>query len=177
MLDVLISSKTRIKLLLKFFLNADTSSHLRGLESEFGESSNAIRLELNKLEEAGLLIGESKGNKKVFIANKKHPLFGDIHNILLKHTGLDQILERVISRLGDLEEVYLVGELGKGLNSPIIDLVFIGNIDKNYLLNLVAKAERFIHKKIRYVQFSREEFEASRTSILNGSHLLLWRKN
>ena len=51
MLDTLITSKTRIKLLLKFFLNAQTKSYLRSLEGEFGESTNAIRLELNKFEE------------------------------------------------------------------------------------------------------------------------------
>ena len=49
MLDTLISSQTRLKLLLKFFLNSSTSSYLRDLESEFGESTNAIRLELNRL--------------------------------------------------------------------------------------------------------------------------------
>ena len=55
MIETLISSKTRIKLLLKFFLNSNTTSYLRSLESEFGESTNAIRVELNRLENAGML--------------------------------------------------------------------------------------------------------------------------
>ena len=71
MLDTLITSKTRIKLLLKFFLNSNSSSYLRGLESEFGESSNAIRLELNKFEKAGLLTTTTNGNKKMFKADRK----------------------------------------------------------------------------------------------------------
>ena len=50
MLDSLITSKTRIKLLLKFFLNTSTHAYLRGLADEFGESTNALRLELNHLE-------------------------------------------------------------------------------------------------------------------------------
>jgi len=174
LIDILISSKTRVKLLLKFFLNSDTHGHLRGLETEFGESSNAIRIELNRLEEAGLLKSESRANKKVFGANKKHPLFSDIHSILLKYTGIDQIVERVISRLGNLEEVYLVGELGKGNDSPIIDLVFVGEIDKITLTEYIDRAEEFVHKKIRYVQFNRVEFEINRKAVLNGSALLLW---
>lgn len=160
--------------MLKFFLNSDMSAHLRGLESEFGESSNAIRLELNKLEEAGLLESESRGNRKVFGANKKHPLFKDIHSILLKHTGIDQIIERVINRLGDVEDVFLVGDLGNGLDSPIIDLVFVGTIDKVILLDYVSRAEKYIHRKIRYVQFTREEMEKNKAAVLSGSHLLLW---
>ena len=51
MIEVLISSKTRIKLLLKFFLNSNSKAYLRGLEQEFAESTNAIRVELNKFEE------------------------------------------------------------------------------------------------------------------------------
>ncbi|HCS19410.1 MAG TPA: transcriptional regulator [Bacteroidetes bacterium] len=174
MIDILISSKTRVKLLLKFFLNTDTVAYLRGLESEFGESSNAIRLELNKLEEAGFLKSETQGNRKVFGANKRHPLFSDIHSILLKYTGIDQIIERVINRLGNLEEVYLVGELGKGNDSPIIDLIFVGEIDKITLTEYIDRAEEFVHKKIRYVQFNRIEFDLNRDALLNGAHIVLW---
>ncbi|MFN5884991.1 MAG: ArsR family transcriptional regulator, partial [Bacteroidota bacterium] len=127
-------SKTRIKLLLKFFLNGNTSSYLRNLESEFGESSNAIRLELNKFEEAGLLNTSLEGNKKLFKANTKHPLFMDIRSILMKYTGLDQIVDEVIQKLGDVELVYLCGDLAQGINSSIIDLILIGEINKTYLL-------------------------------------------
>ena len=137
MLDTLISSKTRIKLLLKFFLNSNTTAYLRGLESEFGESTNSIRLELNRLEDAGMLASNHVGNRKVFKANTKHPLFSEIHNILLKHIGIDRIIEDVVERLGDVEMVYLVGDFAKGKNSRIIDLLFIGNIDKKYLLCLL----------------------------------------
>ena len=55
MLETLVTSKTRAKLLLKFFLNPSTSAYLRGLADEFGESTNGVRVELNRLMEAGLL--------------------------------------------------------------------------------------------------------------------------
>lgn len=171
MLDTLITSKTRIKLLFKFFLNSKTSSYLRNLETEFGESTNAIRVELNKFEEAGLLETRTSGNKKVFSANTKHPLFVDIQNILMKYTGLDKIIEQVINRLGNVKEVYLVGDLAKGLDSPIIDLILVGDIEKNYLINLVEKVEKLIHKKIRFVAFSVSEFETSKTQLLQQAHI------
>jgi DeoR/GlpR family transcriptional regulator of sugar metabolism len=81
MLEALITSKTRIKLLLKFFLNPSTSAHLRGLATEFNESSNAIRLELNRLEDAGMLTTVSEGNKKLFQVNKKHALFNSYNKL------------------------------------------------------------------------------------------------
>ena len=107
MISTLITSKTRIKLLLKFFLNPDNSAHLRGLESEFGESSNAIRLELNRLEKADMLHTEHQGNKKLFKVNLQHPLYNEINSIVKKYFGLDVIVEWIANRLGNLKTVYL----------------------------------------------------------------------
>lgn len=140
---------------------------MRNLESEFGESTNSIRLELNKFEDAGLLSTSKSGNKKLFKANTKHPMFGDIQNILMKYTGLDKIIEQIISKLGDVEAVYLVGQLAKGLDSPIIDLVLVGDINKTYLLNLTEKTEKLIHKKVRFVTYTPEEFKVEKANILN----------
>ncbi len=177
MIEALISSKTRIKLLLKFFLNSNTTSYLRHLEGEFGESTNGIRLELNKFEEAGMLESFKKGNRKYFRANTKHPLFNEVHNILLKYIGFDRIVEEVIERLGDVEKVFVVGELAKGLDSGIIDLIFVGDIDKHYLLKLVDKAEELIQRKIRYLIYSNDELRGIDWGGYNPKPLLLWSKD
>ncbi len=157
MIETLISSKTRIKLLLKFFLNSKTTAYLRSLESEFGESSNAIRVELNRLEKAGMLTSRQDGNKKRFQANTQHPLFREIHNILRKQIGLDHILEKVILRLGKVEKVYLTGHFARGIDSQVIELLFIGpDIDRNYLARLIVKVESAINRKINYLIFENE---------------------
>ncbi|MBK8547478.1 MAG: hypothetical protein IPL63_08830 [Saprospiraceae bacterium] len=104
MIETLISSKTRIKLLLKFFLNSKSTSYLRGLETEFGDSTNAIRVELNRFEKAGMLSSFIKGNKKYFRANTDHPLYNETHNILLKYIGFDKIIDTVIERLGEVRK-------------------------------------------------------------------------
>lgn len=176
MLDTLITSKTRLKLILKFFLNSSSMAHLRNLESEFGESTNAIRLELNKFEQAGLLKSEMKGNKKVFRANTGHPLFSDIHNILLKTIGFDQIIDRVVTRLGNVDNAWVTGDFARGIDNPIIDLVLVGEgIDQEYLVRLVGKTEALIKRKIRYVIFSQEEFRNYRKNLSDGEMLLIWK--
>jgi len=174
MIETLISSKTRIKLLLKFFLNSRTTAYLRSLESEFGESSNAIRVELNRLENAGMLVSNMNGNKKIFQANPQHPLFEEVHRILLKHIGLDQIIENVIECLGDVEQVFLAGEFSKGLDSQIIDLIFIGNIDKRFLVALIEKTEELVKRKIRYLIYDRNEYKTMDWSKFKPAPLLLW---
>ena len=177
MIETLISSKTRIKLLLKFFLNSSTTAYLRSLESEFGESSNAIRLELNRLEDAGMLSSFSDGNKKMFQANTQHPLFKEVRTMLMKTIGLDQIILNVIERLGDVEQVFLVGDFAKGIDSPIIDLIIIGKIDKNYLITLVERAEELVKRKIRYLIYDSTEFQLHSDSGFANEALLLWSKD
>ncbi len=176
MLDALITSKTRIKLLLKFFLNSSKQDYLRNLETELGDNINAIRVELNKLEEAGLLKSFIRGNKKIFQSNTTHPLFGDINSILMKITGLDQLITRVLNNVGDLDLVYLTGDLAKGTDSEIIDLIIVGNINREYFSALVIRAEKYIKKKIRFVVFQPNEFDSKKDRILIQNDLLLWSK-
>lgn len=177
MLDALITSKTRIKLLLKFFLNSSSETYLRNLEDEFGESSNAIRVELNKLENAGLLRSRTDGNKKLFRANQEHPLFSNIHNLLRKHLGFDQIIENVVSKLGDIQKVFLVGKFAKGQDTDIIDLIFMGEgINRNYLVDLIEKAEKLISRKIRYLLLTSAEMKKYLEQRPSTDFLLLWEK-
>jgi DNA-binding transcriptional regulator PaaX len=63
--------------LLKFFTHPDAQGHLRGLAEEFGDSTNSVRIELNKLEEAGLLQRQVSGQKMVYQVNKANPFYFD----------------------------------------------------------------------------------------------------
>lgn len=172
MLDTLITSKTRIKLLLKFFLNPESRAYLRAMATEFDESTNAIRLELNRFEEAGMLESTSEGNRKIFKANVGHPLYHEVRSILLKYVGIDQIIERIISKLGDVREVYLTGDFARGKNSDVIDILIVGNIDKAYLQQLVERTEQVIKKKVRHLVYSPVEFEA--LDLNKEENLLIW---
>ncbi len=163
--------------MLKFFLNSNNKAYLRSLESEFGESSNAIRVELNRFEEAGMLSSFTSGNRKYFQANTQHPLYREVHNILRKQIGIDKIIENIIERLGNVEQVYVAGALAKGIDSSIIDLVFVGEVNKEYLITLIEKVEQLISRKIRYVVYDRDDL-AQAEDILGGQNaLLIWEKD
>lgn len=175
MLSSLITSSTRIRLLKKFFLNSNTRAHLRGLESEFGESSNSIRVELNRFEEAGLLNSELEGNRKIYHANTNHPLYNDIHSIILKETGIDRVVEKVIQRIGNLFSVYLTGDLAKGKDSAVIDLILVGNdLDQDYLARKVEQAEELVCRKIIYKIIGTSEAKKQLGFINASDLLLLW---
>ena len=175
MLEAIITSKTRIRLLVKFFLNPTMSAYLRQLAEEFGESTNAVRVELNRLTEAGLLESEAKGNVINYKAKQSHPLFPEIRSIVSKMTGLDSIVEWVIERLGEVEEAYLIGDYAKGIDSGIMDVIVVGKIDKAYLTNLIEKAEDLMQRKIRYLVMNDVELNNYKKRN-NDPILLLWSK-
>jgi hypothetical protein len=137
--------------------------YLRGLERDLGVSSNTVRLELNKLSDMHLIEVRDgdNSNKKQYAVNTSHPLFESLRGIILKYVGIDQILEHIIGKLGNVNAVYLTGELAQGKNANFIDLVLVGNVDKAYLYTLVDKAEPLIGKKIRVGVFSPDEFSES----------------
>ena len=173
MLDALISSKTRIKLLLRLFLNPENTAYLRGLAEEFGESTNSVRVELNRFEKAEMVTSASAGNKKMYRANTRHPLYGELQSILLKYIGIDRVIESVTGRLGDLEKVYLAGDYALGRDSGVIDLIFVGNIDKVYLLRLVEKAETITGRKVRFLTYESSEWLQQPLPLVTD-FLLLW---
>jgi predicted nucleotidyltransferase len=175
MINTLITSQTRIKLLKKFFLNSSTKAHLRGLESEFGESSNSVRIELNRLEKAGLLHAKREGNKKIYQANRNHPLFSDIHNIIMKESGIDRVIEKVIHRIGNLISVYLTGDFARGKDSPVIDLILVGDdIDREYLARKVSQAEELVGRKVSYIVLDPEEADSHLLKVKPADLFPLW---
>ena len=144
---------------------------MRGLESEFGESTNAIRLELNRLEEADMLNSEVIGNKKLFRVNQQHPLYSEINSIVRKFFGLDVIVDNIAKRLGNLKAVYLSGEMVDGKDTDVLDLIFVGDIDQSYLIKLIEKAEGVINRRIRYIIYGLDSLEKVKN---NGRVLLIW---
>jgi hypothetical protein len=175
MLETLITSKTRIKLLLKFFSNQGNQAYLRALADEFGESTNAVRVELNRLSDAGLLESEAAGNTILYKANQKHPIYRDIRSLVSKYLGFDQIIETVLDRLGDLEQAVVVGDYAKGQDSGVIDLRLIGHIDLQYLSQLILKAEGLIKRKIRY-SIQPSDVSGLGYDFEGEAHIVLWTK-
>lgn len=149
MLDSLITSKTRLRLLVKFFVNSKTHSHLRGLAEEFGESTNSIRKELNNLTQAGILERHSEKNKIEYQANVKHPFFKNIQEIIRKYLGLDKLLEQVLERMGNVNQVILIGDIAKGIDSGTIEVLVSGeSLNGSYINHLTTKVEELIDRKV-----------------------------
>jgi len=172
----LIGSKTRVKLLMRFFFNPSTRSYLRELSKEFGVSTNAVREELNQLTRTELLKSERHGRLVHYRANTDHPLFPDLKSMVGKVLGVDQVIDSIVTRLGGLERAYLIDDYAEGKDTGIIDLVLVGNIDQYHLNDLSRKTERYINRKIRSLVVDQKEFEEMETTLTSRPHVLVWEK-
>ncbi len=165
MLNKLITSKTRLRLLIKFFINQANRGYLNGLASEFNESTNSIRKELNNLSEAGYLEKYKDNNKVGYKANVKHPLFEVLQKVVFKHLGIEEIVERVLERMGAVNKIYIIGDYAKGLDTGRIEVLLIGDqLNTEYIQGLQSKIKDLISREVSFYLASK--FENNQAHIL-----------
>ncbi len=152
MLNTLITSKTRLRMLIKFFINAANNGYLNGLANEFNESTNSIRKELNNLSSAGYLQKSKNNNKVIYNANTSHPMFGVLQKIVRQHLGLEEIVETVIDRIGDVDQIALTGEYARGVDSGNIEIIINGkDVNKDYLDSIKPKIKKKIGREVSFL--------------------------
>jgi len=175
-LNMVIPSRTRVDILVKLFLNPGLKAYLRELASEFQVSTNAVRVELNHLTEHKILKSERSGRNVYYRANTDHPLFPELFSMVRKITGVDEVVRSVVDRLGNLEAAYLVGDYARGVDTGVIDVVLVGDIDKVQLDDFAQKTEAYIQRKIRSLILNSEEFEQLRGKKSLDPVVRLWDK-
>ncbi len=170
MLDKLFTSKTRIQVLLKLFLNPGVSSYLRELAGEFQVSPATLKDELDSLAGAGYLERRQQGRSVYFRANADHPFFPEINSIVRKHLGIDRIVEQLVSALGPIEAVYILDDYAQGRDSGIIDLLIVGDPQRGLLDGTREGVEKKINRKIRTMVVPPDEFGRDKGIYLGRPH-------
>lgn len=174
MLDSLITSKMRVQILMRLFLDPTRRTYLRELAQDFHASPGHVRSELQQLTGAGLLTSNREGRQVQYRADRSHPLFPELQSMVRKALGMDRIIDSIIERLGDVEAAYVTGDYASGLDSGIVDLVLVGDINRGNLDDLVAKTERYIQRRIRVLVLSRDEYATLHETLEKQAALLLW---
>ena len=172
MLESIVTSKTRIQLLLRFFLDGERAAYLRELSAELGESTNSVRVELNRLTEAKVVESFISGRSKLYRANKSHPLFPDLQSIVKKTLGIDKLIDEIIHRLGDVKYALVTGDYARGIDGGIIDLVLVGNVNRDFLDKLIERTEPLIsNRKIRCLCLTTEEYSQLAAKLAKAGRL------
>jgi DNA-binding transcriptional ArsR family regulator len=159
---------------MRFFFNPKTRSYLRELAKDFNVSSNAVREELNQLKKTHLLKSEKNGRQVFYRANTDHSLFPELKSMVSKVMGIDQVIDGIVRRLGNIERAYLVDDYAEGKDTGIIDLILVGNIDHYQLNDLSRKTERYIKRKIRPLVLTKKEYEDFQERFKSQPYVLVW---
>ncbi len=151
MLNQIITSKTRLRLLIKFFISQANKGYLNGLAAEMGESTNSIRKELNHLHEAGYILKSKNNNKIEYEVNSNHPLYETLRNVVLKHLGLEDIVESVLEKMGNVNQIFIIGDYAKGIDSGNIEVILVGeDLDLKYISQMEKKLEKLISRSVSF---------------------------
>lgn len=161
-LEDIITSKVRVKILDLFYSNLGEMYHVRGIVREVGEEINAVRRELERLENAGILKKEPRGNRIYYFTRPDYPLYGDILAIVSKSTGLGKLLIDSKSKLGKPSYIMFSGKFVRRKprkKEEEVDILVVGEIVLPELASIIRSFETKLNREINYTVMSREELE------------------
>jgi len=164
MLRDLIISKVRIKLLEIFLYQLSEIFYVRQLVRMTGEEINAVRRELIRLEGAGMLKKEPRGNRLYYWFNKRHPLFGDLLSLIHKTAGLGGQIVKNKNKIGRVNFALMSGRFARRLptREGEVDLLVVGEIEMPKLVAIIKEEEKGLKKEVNYSVMTRQEFEFRR---------------
>ncbi|HNQ33178.1 MAG: Nucleotidyltransferase domain protein [Euryarchaeota archaeon ADurb.Bin009] len=164
MLEALIPSKARVKLLTLFLLNPESEFYIREIVRMTGENINGVRRELANLESFGLLIGRRRGNQHYFTVNRDFFLYTDLQQLVLKTEGVARVIRENLSSLQNIECMFIYGSFARGTagGRSDIDLFIVGDVNEEVLIPLVHTGERAINREINYTLMRGSEFAQRR---------------
>jgi DNA-binding transcriptional ArsR family regulator len=158
----IITSRVRIKIIELFFANPEEMYHVRGIVRETKEEINAVRRELSRLDEAGIIKREARGNRVYYWIRRDYPMYGDLLSVVAKTTGLGKQLIDNRAKLGKLGYVMFSGKFTRRKErkrEDEVDILIIGDVNLPELANLVRAEESKRGTEINYTVMSRDEYD------------------
>ncbi len=161
-LSDIITSKVRIKILELFFSDLSEMYHVRGIVRAVKEEINAVRRELDRLEKAGILKKEARGNRLYYWTRTDYEFFGDLLSTVAKTTGLGADIIANKKKVGKISFIMFSGKFVRRKDrkrDDEVDILVVGDIVLPELANLIRAEESKRGKEINYTVMSREEFD------------------
>lgn len=182
-IEDIITSKVRIKVIELFFSDLTEMYHVRGIVRATKEEINAVRRELERLEKAGILKNEKRGNRLYYWVRDDYEFFGELLGMVSKTTGLGAEIISNKNKLGKLNYVMFSGKFARRKErkkEDEVDILVIGDVVLPELANLIRVEESKRGEEINYTVMSREEYDFRKKrrdpfllGILSGSRVMI----
>lgn len=161
LLEDLVISRVRVKMLSLFLNNPSTIYHVREIVRQVGEEINAVRRELAHLEKGGMLAKEQRANRLFYRFRKEYPLYFELMELVGKTTGLGWDIVKNRAKLGKIKFAMLSGRFLRGLphkGSSDVDLLIVGSVVLPELAAFVKAEEVKKERELNYTVMTEEEF-------------------
>jgi len=183
MLEKLLGSRLRARVIGWLFTHVDERYYVRQLADLLGEDSTNLSRELTRLEGLGVVVSQREGTQKHYHANRDLPIFDELCSIAVKTVGLVEVLSAALVPYGSkIALAFVYGSVAQGTHTAKsdVDLVIVGNPDAVDLHRAIVQAEDKLKRAVNYSLFSPEEFQGERdnadsflSSVLSGPKLLV----
>ncbi len=160
MLEHLITSRTRSKILELFLSEPDLEIHLRGIARRIDENINSTRRELNHLEDIMILTSRRDGNQRYFKINKANLIYPDLKNIYLKTAGVGNAIRNSLVEIGEVQFSFIYGSYARHTEKAEsdLDIFIVGDVDENRLIPVINNLEKKLKREINYILYTLEEY-------------------
>jgi len=180
-LEKILTSKARAAIFTILFGIDHRELHLREIQRRSGLAVETIRKETHNLEDLGLIVKHRDGNRTYFTANTKHPLYHEIHQMVIKTSGLTMVLQQALN-LANIKIVFVFGSIAQGneTDESDIDLFVIGNVGLRALSNVLKEPANILGREINPHVMTLNEFITRKqkgehfvTRIINSPKLMI----
>ncbi len=159
-LEDIIISRVRVKMLTLFLSTPGQIFHVRDIVRKLDEEINAVRRELSHMEKNGMVAKEQRANRLFYSFRKDYPLYFELLELVGKTSGLGWDIIKNKAKLGKLKFVMLSGRFLRGLEGEngAVDLLVVGTVVLPELSQLVKLEEGRRKKELNYTVMTEEEF-------------------
>jgi predicted nucleotidyltransferase len=161
MLETLLGSRLRAKVLGWLFSHPDERYFVRQLTALVKEDSTNVSRELARLEKTGILVKNTEGKQKYYQANRQSPIFNELHGLILKTVGVADIIKKALEpRIADIKLAFIFGSVAKRAENRFsdIDLLVVGDITFGEVVDLISTAEGALNRELNPVVYTLAEF-------------------
>lgn len=183
MLEQLVGSRLRARVIGWLFTHTDERYYVRQLTKLLGEDSTNLSRELARLESLGILLSAREGRQKYYRANPDSSMFAELKSLAGKTTGAVDVLRRALEdHREEIQTVFVFGSFARQEQTADsdVDVMIVGDVDEVALQASISRAESELRRTVNYSLLSREEYrerldreEGFLFSVLEGPKLMV----
>jgi len=175
-------SRVRVKLLKIFLTDPAKIYYVRELVRLSHEEINAVRRELQHMEDKGMVKKEPRGNRLYYGFKKNYLYYNELVQLVAKSTGMGQAIIKDRNRIGKIKFALMSSKFARHRphSENDVDLLIVGDIVLPQVADIVQRFEKEMDREINYSVMNKEEFEFRKkrrdpfiAQVLMGSRIML----